>query len=378
MKLVRRIILFNFNILLPAIVVLSFISSAQAGDVVKANNFCAKPSTCPQDPGSNPCIGSGGICGCDCLIIPGEIGICVTTNTVGPPTRLTNYSCVTKPPAAPTTPVFSSCPLPFSCPDPNFSCSSTNGTCGCDCFTTPLGEVGTCEVSTVGGTNTYSCISKNPVASPTTPTPIPTPIPTPVCGDATNPSSKPCNTCNIGSTGNICYLNGSSSPTGICNDRDTCTGQDPSKICGTSDQNACEKCDEVSKEGYKCLINVTSREIGICPIPLDNCAKIAGVTNANNLSFNIQIPNLTKYSSLSEVIVVITNLFKVIVILSFAGVIVYGGLIRMTAQGNDAQIQKSTKIIIAGIIGFAIIVLAQPANDFLTKLIGARGGLSSS
>ncbi len=58
------------------------------------------------------------------------------------------------------------------------------------------------------------------------------------------------------------------------------------------------------------------------------------------------------------------------VIISFVGVIffillLYGGFIWMTAQGNDAQVKKATGIITNSIIGLAIAMSAYAISYFL-------------
>ena len=58
------------------------------------------------------------------------------------------------------------------------------------------------------------------------------------------------------------------------------------------------------------------------------------------------------------------------VVISFAGVIffillIYGGFIWMTAQGNDAQVKKATGIITNSIIGLAVTLSAYTISYFL-------------
>jgi len=98
----------------------------------------------------------------------------------------------------------------------------------------------------------------------------------------------------------------------------------------------------------------------------------------NNLDVSFKIPNPTKYGSLEEVINAVASVAKVVFTLTFAGVILYGGFMRLTSGGEEKKVEQSTKIITAGIVGFAIIVFAQPISEFVAKLLGVQGGLFSA
>ena len=63
------------------------------------------------------------------------------------------------------------------------------------------------------------------------------------------------------------------------------------------------------------------------------------------------------------------------VILSFLGVIfllllIYGGFMWMTAQGNEAQVDKAKKIIINSTIGLTIVLLAYAITWFIIFNLG--------
>jgi len=98
-------------------------------------------------------------------------------------------------------------------------------------------------------------------------------------------------------------------------------------------------------------------------------------SSSSNLGTSFKIPCPTKYCTLEEAINVAASVFKVVTVISFAGVILYGGFMRMTSGGNAEKVEQSQKILIAGIIGFSIIVLAQPISEFIAKLLGVQGGL---
>lgn len=71
------------------------------------------------------------------------------------------------------------------------------------------------------------------------------------------------------------------------------------------------------------------------------------------------------------------------VILSLVGTIflcltIYGGILWMTAAGEDDKVEKSKKIITAAVIGLAITLSAYAVTFFVTsKLGGASGGSGS-
>lgn len=63
------------------------------------------------------------------------------------------------------------------------------------------------------------------------------------------------------------------------------------------------------------------------------------------------------------------------IILSFLGVIfllliIYGGFLWMTAQGNDTQVDKAKKIIINSTIGITIVLLAYAITWFIIFNLG--------
>ena len=99
-------------------------------------------------------------------------------------------------------------------------------------------------------------------------------------------------------------------------------------------------------------------------------------SNGNpNLDSNITIVNPGKYPNLESILNAVFSDLRLVIILVFAGIILYGGFLRMTAQGNEQQVEKSTKTIVAGITGFAIIVFSQPLIELIGKLLGVQGGI---
>lgn len=66
----------------------------------------------------------------------------------------------------------------------------------------------------------------------------------------------------------------------------------------------------------------------------------------------------------------ISGLFQPIIMLTFLGVAIYGGYVRMTA-GADADAEaRGIKILTSGIVGFIIIVLAPVIVSLVQQILG--------
>lgn len=52
----------------------------------------------------------------------------------------------------------------------------------------------------------------------------------------------------------------------------------------------------------------------------------------------------------------------------FFALVVYGGIMHLTAGGNEEQVKKSTKIIVRGLVGLLIVIFAGAITQFLMKL----------
>lgn len=100
-----------------------------------------------------------------------------------------------------------------------------------------------------------------------------------------------------------------------------------------------------------------------------------GLTNVNQ---NFTIPNPTRYGSLEDIINAVTTLIRPVFIITFGAMVLYGGWVRLTSQGNPDKVKSSAQIIVAAIVGFAIAVFAPTIVDFAGKLLGIQGGLIQS
>lgn len=97
-----------------------------------------------------------------------------------------------------------------------------------------------------------------------------------------------------------------------------------------------------------------------------------GLTNVGQ---NYTIPNPTRYGSLEDIINAVTSLIRPVFIITFGAMVLYGGWVRLTSQGNPDKVKSSSQIIVAAIVGFAIAVFAPTIVDFAGKLLGIQGGL---
>lgn len=89
----------------------------------------------------------------------------------------------------------------------------------------------------------------------------------------------------------------------------------------------------------------------------------------------IEIPNLSKYDTLEEVVNTFLDVLRVVVIIVLIVALMIGGLTRITSQGDADKIAKSQKIIVSALVGFAIVILAPVIVEFAGRLFGAQGNL---
>lgn len=95
----------------------------------------------------------------------------------------------------------------------------------------------------------------------------------------------------------------------------------------------------------------------------------------SNLDDNFTIPNPSRYNSLEDIINALTSLIRPLFIITLGAMILYGGWVRLTSQGDPDKIKSSSQIIVAAIIGFAIAVFAPTIVDFVGRLLGIQTGL---
>lgn len=88
-------------------------------------------------------------------------------------------------------------------------------------------------------------------------------------------------------------------------------------------------------------------------------------------------PTISRYETLEEIVNAFLSLLRFVVVILLVIAIMYGGITRITSQGDADKIAKSQKIIVSAIIGFAIVVLAPVIVEFVGTLVGAENGVFS-
>lgn len=78
-------------------------------------------------------------------------------------------------------------------------------------------------------------------------------------------------------------------------------------------------------------------------------------------------------SSLIEMVENTTKYIRPGIMILFLGVIVYGGVYRMTALANEEKQKNSMLILTGGIIGFVIVVLAPWIVSIMSSIFGIGG-----
>ncbi len=73
--------------------------------------------------------------------------------------------------------------------------------------------------------------------------------------------------------------------------------------------------------------------------------------------------------SIEEIFSSLTGLIRPVVLITFLGVMIYGGYTRMTAAGNAEKEEKAVKIITGGIVGFILVALAPAIVSIVGQLI---------
>ena len=92
-------------------------------------------------------------------------------------------------------------------------------------------------------------------------------------------------------------------------------------------------------------------------------------TTANKMGYNPLTSELTILMQIGLIVNVVFGLTGVIVFV----LIIYGGILWMTAGGNDEQVKKAQKIIQRAVIGLIIVVLAYAITYFIFKELGGLG-----
>jgi hypothetical protein len=81
-----------------------------------------------------------------------------------------------------------------------------------------------------------------------------------------------------------------------------------------------------------------------------------------------EMGSINNYNLFNRIRLIITAVYGLIGVIFFI-LIIYGGILWMTASGNDSQVGKAQKIIQRAAIGLFIVVLAYAITYFILKRI---------
>lgn len=114
----------------------------------------------------------------------------------------------------------------------------------------------------------------------------------------------------------------------------------------------------------------TKKLLAFICVTLSSFLLVVGAQDIDTSIGTIQGPVAGDLLSLIERVV---GYIRPLIAVAFLFVIIYGGFTRMTAAGDPEKEKKSNAILTAGIVGFAIIVLAPALVRLVSSLIGIQG-----
>lgn len=85
-----------------------------------------------------------------------------------------------------------------------------------------------------------------------------------------------------------------------------------------------------------------------------------------------KIPNPVKFATLGGLISNASAITTPLAIVGLIGTVIYGGYTRMTAMGSPDKEQKSSAILVAAFVGFAIIAFAPLLVKIVGNLLGVK------
>ncbi len=96
-----------------------------------------------------------------------------------------------------------------------------------------------------------------------------------------------------------------------------------------------------------------------------NFASSSGLVHTSQQAgYDINDQNQTPEAYISRIITIILSILGVI----FLGLTIYGGIVWMTAQGNEERVKKAKELITEAIIGLIIVIAAYAITFFVLKL----------
>ena len=96
-----------------------------------------------------------------------------------------------------------------------------------------------------------------------------------------------------------------------------------------------------------------------------NFASSSGLAHTSQQAgYDISDQSQTPEAYVSRIIAIILSILGVI----FLGLTIYGGIVWMTAQGNQEKVSKAKELITEAIIGLIIVIAAYAITYFVLKL----------
>ena len=86
-----------------------------------------------------------------------------------------------------------------------------------------------------------------------------------------------------------------------------------------------------------------------------------------------RIPNPTRFNSLEDLISAAGTLIQPLFLITFGIIILVGSYNLLISRGTPEKIEEARNTFIAGIVGFAIAVLAPTLVNLITGLLGVEG-----
>ena len=100
-----------------------------------------------------------------------------------------------------------------------------------------------------------------------------------------------------------------------------------------------------------------------------NFANQSGLNTAGTKAgYSDALKVLTPENLSSQIINIVLSLLGLI----FIGLIIYGGLTWMLAEGNEQKLEKAKQIILASVIGLIIVLAAYAASFFIINYFSAK------
>jgi hypothetical protein len=87
-------------------------------------------------------------------------------------------------------------------------------------------------------------------------------------------------------------------------------------------------------------------------------------------SLNNQLKTLTDASSQNQVITMVTSIAIPLGVIAVVLLLVYGGYVLMTSQGNPDKLQEGKQIITNAIIGFVVVLLCTAILLIISNSLG--------